>query len=93
MFVCEGEKATDALLEHAIDALGTVTGAKGTPCLKTFDLLRYWDVILWADNDKPGREHMQRIAKALENVAATLKVFAPDLPGKGDDAVEWIEGR
>jgi hypothetical protein len=38
--VCEGEKAADALLEAGFCALGTVTGANGTPGQEALEVLR-----------------------------------------------------
>src|SRR5262245_23263152 len=50
-----------------------------------------------ADNDLPGRKHVQHVAKNLHGVAKTVRVvdFAPHWPGEampvGHDVVEWFE--
>jgi AAA domain len=65
VFLVEGEKATDALLSKGIAALGTVTGASGTPGDDALRPLMNRTVYLWPDNDIPGRGHMKRIGEAL----------------------------
>src|SRR5439155_20599171 len=60
--VTEGEKARDALRARAILAVGSVTGAGGTPFAKTLQLLRGHPVVLWPDNDPDGRKQMQTVA-------------------------------
>lgn len=62
----EGEKARDALEAVGIPAVGTVTGAAGTPGPAALEALRGLEVVLWPDADDPGREHMDRIAEGLE---------------------------
>jgi hypothetical protein len=85
--VVEGEKAADALLEAGLWALGTVTGAGGTPDAEALQVLEDFEVVLWPDNDDPGRAHMGRIAEALRGVAAEVRIFEwHDAPEKGDAA-------
>ena len=85
--IAEGEKAADALLEAGFCALGTVTGAGGTPDAEALQVLEGFEVVLWPDNDGPGRAHMGRIAEALRGVAAEVRVFEwHDAPEKGDAA-------
>jgi hypothetical protein len=87
VIVVEGEKAAQALLEAGFNALGTVTGASATPGPKALSVLRGFDVVLWADNDDPGRAHMERIAEQLSGVANTVTVFTwHDAPEMGDAA-------
>lgn len=61
----EGEKATDAPLSNGIPAVGTVTGAGGTPGDDALRPLLGRTVYLWPDNDDPGRKHMAKIGAAL----------------------------
>lgn len=83
----EGEKARDALEKAGIPAVGTVTGSSGTPGLTALDVLRNRRVALWADADDTGRDHMQRIAKALSGIAAEVLLYRwDDAPEKGDAA-------
>ena len=84
--IVEGEKAALALQGLGIAAVGTVTGASGTPSAAVLGDLAGRAVLLWADNDEPGRKHMQRIAEALEDIAAVGWVEWPEAPPKGDAA-------
>ncbi|MDP8971755.1 MAG: AAA family ATPase [Actinomycetota bacterium] len=85
--VAEGEKARDALEAAGIPAVGTVTGASGTPGPTALEVLRDRRVALWPDRDEPGRRHMERVAKALQGVAAETLWFTWDeSPDKGDAA-------
>jgi len=88
--ICEGEKAADAAqaaMEKGI-ALGTVTGASGCPDDQILSKLEGRHVVLWPDNDDIGRQHMTRVAKRLQGVAAALRVVAypEDAPEKADAA-------
>lgn len=65
VILTEGEKAADALTRNGIAALGTVTGASGTPGDDALRPLLSHPVFLWPDNDEPGRKHMNRIGTAL----------------------------
>jgi hypothetical protein len=85
--ITEGEKAADALRTFNLVALGTVTGAAGTPTLETLKNLEGRRVALWPDNDDLGRQHMDRVARLLIElgVKATI-VNWPAAPPKGDAA-------
>lgn len=85
--VAEGEKATDAILDAGLAAVGTVCGAPHVPCAAALGALRGHRVVLWPDNDGPGRDQMHGIAAALDGVAASVAwVDWPDAPDKGDAA-------
>jgi len=83
----EGEKARDALASIYAQTLGTVTGAESVPGPEALEVLRGRSVVLWPDNDEPGRTHMECIAVALQGIAAEVRIFEwPDAPDKGDVA-------
>lgn len=85
--LAEGEKATDALARAYPQTLGTVTGADSTPGSEALEVLRGRRVVLWPDNDEPGRAHMERVAAALRGIAAEVRAFEwSDAPDKGDAA-------
>ena len=86
--VVEGERAADALNAAGIAAVGTVTGASGTPSVGALLALGDYDIYLWSDNDKAGLGHMNRIAARLaENDIAEPKLIEwKDAPEKGDAA-------
>jgi hypothetical protein len=88
--VCEGEKAAAWLWERRVLAVGTVTGAGGTPCDAALKPLTRFRVLLWPDNDSGGREHMLRIGNrlfALGHDPKMLKLVVWDgAPDRGDAA-------
>jgi hypothetical protein len=43
-------------------------------------------VVLWPDNDRQGRTHMECVAAALRTFAAEVRVFEWHAPQKGDAA-------
>lgn len=89
VIVCEGEKAADALADIGLLAVGTVTGASGTPSEATLEPLHGREVWLWPDNDEPGRGHMAKIALRLKSDVRFIQW--PDAPPKGD-AADYVAG-
>jgi putative DNA primase/helicase len=89
--VVEGEKAADALTTVYPAVLGTVTGASGTPRDEALAVLRGRRVVLWPDADEAGRVQMERVAEALQGIAAEVRIFerngAPK-DVKGPDAAD-----
>jgi len=87
VFICEGEKATDAAVKLGLTALGTVCGASACPSPAVLEPLRGAPVILWPDADQPGLEHMTRLAAALRPIAASVRwVVIPNARPKADAA-------
>ena len=86
--VTEGEAARDALRVIGIAAVGTVTGAGGTPGNDALRPLVRLKPVLWADNDEPGHPHMNRIAARLSALGCSTVVIVdwPEAPLKGDAA-------
>jgi hypothetical protein len=86
--VTEGEKAKEALRSVGVTALGTVTGAAGTPGDEALRPLGRFNVALWADADDVGRKHMARIAARLTALGClnVRLVDWPDAPPEGDAA-------
>lgn len=81
VYVCEGEKAADAAHAAGLLAVGTVTGASGLPCDANLRPLMGHPVILWRDEDDPGRKHMERIAERLIAM------------GQPAERIQWIDWR
>src|SRR5690606_4728186 len=53
--------------------------------------LRGAHAVILPDNDEPGRQHAERVARSLYGVAASVRVLAlPDLPEKGDVS-DWLK--
>ena len=87
VILVEGEKAAEALLAIGIQAVGTVTGASGTPGAIPLAELTGRRVFVWPDNDDVGRRHMQRVAERLTSIAASVSIIDwPDAPEHGDAA-------
>lgn len=97
--ITEGEKAALALRRATDDvlALGTVTGASGTPSTKVLAPVveycrqRRKGVYLWPDNDEPGRQHMKNVAGALLDAGCRdpLVIEWQDAQ-PADDAADWL---
>jgi hypothetical protein len=88
--VTEGEKACDALRANGIAAVATTCGASSTPSAEVLSVLAGRDVVLWADNDEPGRQHMVRIAERLRPVAAAVRVFPEWHAPQHGDAADFL---
>jgi len=83
----EGEKAAKALLANGIQAVGTVTGASGTPGAIPLAELTGRRVHVWPDNDDVGHKHMQRVGAGLVGIAAAVSIIDwSDAPEHGDAA-------
>lgn len=89
----EGEKAAEALITLGIPAVGTVTGAGGTPGPAALAPLAGRVVVLWPDADADpavGAAHMARIGRLLVGVAAEVRWFAWRDAPPGGDAADWV---
>jgi hypothetical protein len=93
IFIAEGEKAVDILVEEGLTATCSPGGAgKWRP-----EYGKYFagaDVVILPDNDSAGRAHADQVARALSGTAQSVKIVdlaknAPALPEKGD-AYDWI---
>jgi len=88
--ITEGERSADTLRGYGVLALATTTGANKTPSATQLAPLAGREVLLWPDNDKPGRLHMAEMAIKLRTCgAADVRVVEwPDAPPRGD-AADW----
>ncbi|MCH7667273.1 MAG: DNA primase [Acidobacteria bacterium] len=93
VYLVEGEKPQEALDSLGVVALGTVTGANGTPALESLEVLRDTKVVLWPDADSVGRKHMDRIGEQLVGVARSIRWLEPEGMAQKDDAFDWIGER
>lgn len=80
----EGEKAAEACRLRELPALCNPGGSGQKEFGTALDALRGKSVVLWPDNDVPGRELMRRIAGKLTGIAKNVRFIAPKLPDKGD---------
>lgn len=87
VYVVEGEKAVGALRDRGLVAVCLGGGASQQMFGNALDPLADRDVILWPDNDEPGRALMGRLA----NLLPRARSVSPPLPDKGD-AWDYFEG-
>lgn len=90
----EGEKCVHALQEHAITAT-TNPGGAGKAGHADWQPLAGKNVILWPDNDTPGRRHMAEIEQILNQIEpkpriSTLEPAELDLANK-EDVADYID--
>lgn len=90
VWVCEGEAATEALRARNEVAVCGAWGASQTEFGDAFEILRNRTVLLWPDNDQPGRTYMASVRRALRRVAKSITVLNPPVPHAGD-AVEYFQ--
>jgi 5S rRNA maturation endonuclease (ribonuclease M5) len=86
IYVVEGEKDADALLEAGEVATCNPMGA-GKWRDEYSEALRGARVIIVADRDEAGRKHAAKVAKSLEGVAADVTVVEA---AEGKDAAEHL---
>jgi Protein of unknown function (DUF3631) len=93
VYFCEGEKDADALAKQAY--LVATTASEGADALWAPELTPYFknrNVVILPDADVPGRKHAQKVARALYDVAASIKVvdLFPDR-SDGHDVTDWLK--
>jgi len=90
IILCEGEKDVDRLRKLGLTATCNSGGAGKwlTDYNAAFEGRR---VVLLPDNDQPGRDHAQLVARHLHETAAAIKIV--ELPGLKDhgDISDWLD--
>jgi len=92
VFICEGEKDTDNVRALGLTA-SCVHGNKDDKwSAEIVAVFRDRDIIILEHKDAPGRKQALNAAKALHDVAKTVRI-APftDIEKKGGDVSDWIE--
>lgn len=90
VYLVEGERDADNLAELGLVAT-TSSGGPGRWRQDYSKTLRGARVVILPDNDEAGQEHVQKVAQALQGVAAEVRVLGlPDLPSAGD-VTDWME--
>jgi len=88
VWVVEGEKDVETLRSLGLTATCNPGGAgKWLPDYSA-SLKGASAVYVVPDNDKPGRDHAEAVAKVLREVVPVVRVVK--LPGPGKDVSEWI---
>ncbi len=89
VFIVEGEKAADALVEKGLLATCSPMGA-GKWSNQYASVFANRDVVILPDNDEPGALHASKVAASLNTVAKSVKVLAlSDLENK-QDVFDWL---
>lgn len=95
IWVCEGEKAADALVGIGLEATTSPGGAQAARHAD-WSVLAGRAVVIVPDHDEPGEgyradvEQLARAAGATSVLVVRLVDLWPDLPAKGD-AHDWID--
>jgi hypothetical protein len=93
IYFCEGEKDADNLASKA--CVVATSASEGASAKWAPELTPYFKdrrVVILPHADEPGRKHAQKVAKALQEVTASIKIV--DLfPGRGDghDVSDWLK--
>jgi hypothetical protein len=87
VYIVEGEKDADTLWSLGLVATTNPMGA-GKWRNNYTEVLRGADLIISPDNDKPGREHANQVAKSCYSKAARIRLL--ELPGESKDISDWL---
>jgi hypothetical protein len=89
IFIAEGEKAVDKLIEIGVIATCSPGGA-GKWRNSYSQTLKGADVVVLRDNDEPGELHANDVTTSLSSVAQRVRTLRlPNLPAKGDP-YDWL---
>jgi hypothetical protein len=89
IFIVEGEKDADRLAALGLVAT-TNPGGAGKWRPEYAEHFRGARVVVIPDNDRPGQQHAEQVARSLHGIAAEVKVLhLPGLPPKGDVS-DWL---
>lgn len=90
VWIPEGEKDVDKLA--SLDLVATCNpGGAGKWRKQYNEPLKGRHVVILPDNDESGRQHAQKVAEALQDIAASLKIIElPGLPYNGDVS-NWLD--
>ena len=93
LYIVEGEKCADAMVEHGLLATTGNTGAQKKMKLSRTDLLyleKFSDIVLIPDNDARGADYANAWPVTVE--VLRLTEIWPDCPEKGDVADYFAQG-
>ena len=85
IFLCEGEKDVQAMVQRGLDATCNPGGAEKWQD-DWSETLRGADVVIVADKDEAGRKHAQLVASKLHGTAKSVRVL--EMPDAGGQAVK-----
>lgn len=89
IFICEGEKDVDTLMNLGLLATTNPMGAEHW--LTEFNyLFDNKDIIIMQDNDEAGQKRTKKLIAELQNIAKSIKVIVFNELPKGSDVTDWI---
>lgn len=93
VWVTEGEKAADALVRagHVATCPAWSASIPAVVDPSVWEPLRGRDVVLWRDNDEPGRKWAGRLGSILRPIVRSLRIVVASDLGEGADAYDYIE--
>lgn len=90
IYLCEGEKACDALIGLGVVATTSHAGSGSWPT----ELTQYFvnaNVVVVPDNDQPGWKYAKKVVECLLDAPVrSIRVIDLNLPFPGDDAYEFV---
>ena len=88
VLLVEGEKCAQALIEQGFCATTAMNGANAPVPKTDWSPLSGKRVLIWPDNDHPGKTYAEAIGKALVGIAQRVEVLMPpkEAPPKWDAA-------
>ncbi|WP_339045289.1 AAA family ATPase [Candidatus Mesenet endosymbiont of Agriotes lineatus] len=93
VIIVEGEKCAESLIKQGITATTAMSGANAPIDKTDWSLLKGKHIIIWPDNDEPGKQYAEKVAKKLIDLGvislAIIKV--PQNKPKGWDAADCIQ--
>jgi 5S rRNA maturation endonuclease (ribonuclease M5) len=92
IYIAEGEKDADALAKIGLTATTASEGAKAPWAPELTPYFKDRRVAILVDADKDGRAHGQKVARALDTVAKSIKVvdLYPER-SDGSDVSDWLK--
>jgi putative DNA primase/helicase len=93
VYIVEGEKDADRLAKFGLIA-SCNPGGTGMGWRDSYSqYFKGRHVVIIGDNDQAGRDHAEKVAKALSGIAASVKVL--ELPGLAErgDVSDWLNGK
>jgi uncharacterized protein DUF3631/Toprim domain-containing protein len=91
IYFCEGEKDVDALAKLGFTATTASEGAAAPWDKALAPHFKQRHVVILPDADKPGRAHAQKVAKAINAAAQSVRILDlyPDR-NDGSDVSDWL---
>jgi 5S rRNA maturation endonuclease (ribonuclease M5) len=89
IYVVEGEKDVQTAKEYGLIAT-TNAGGAGKWGDELSSHLRDADVVIFPDNDTPGRDHADKVARSLNGVARSVRVVNLTRLQEKGDLTDWL---